>query len=212
MNEELKQIQKEHLSALADGQLAPEEMSAALAFAASVEGQQTWQLYQLVGDVLRSPELAHHAQHDVLPGVRAQLAREPRPQHQPLTPVAQALRQGVGAQDTAANSAVFRWKMAAGLASVAAVAALGWGLLLSGGAGPAVGVQLAASSQPAPAVTVAVEGDRGAHPDEGAQVMLRDPRLDELLAAHRQYSGVAALQMPADFLRNANFSNSTRQP
>ncbi|MOA28872.1 hypothetical protein D3C78_1498490 [compost metagenome] len=46
---------------------------------------------------------------------------------------------------------------------------------------------------------------------DGAPVMLRDPRLDELLAAQRQYSSAAALQMPANFLRNANFSAPASQ-
>ncbi len=36
-------------------------------------------------------------------------------------------------------------------------------------------------------------------------VMLRDPRLDELLAAHRQFGGTSALQMASGFLRNATF-------
>ena len=39
--------------------------------------------------------------------------------------------------------------------------------------------------------------------------MLRDPRLDELLAAHRQLGG-AALQMPSGFLRNATFEGPGR--
>lgn len=198
MNEDLNQSQREQLSALADGQLAPEDMAQALAFADSGEGRQTWQLYQLVGDVLRSPELAHHARHDVLSGVRAQLAREPRPAPAPPSQVAAA------APDRAANSAVFRWKLVAGLASVVAVAALAWTALPMGGSGVDAGMQLAEGGAPVqsvPATTmVAVQGD-GDGP-----VMLRDPRLDELLAAQRQYSSAAALQMPANFLRNANFS------
>ena len=35
--------------------------------------------------------------------------------------------------------------------------------------------------------------------------VLRDPRLEELMAAHRQAGGMSALQMPAGFLRNAAF-------
>jgi sigma-E factor negative regulatory protein RseA len=35
-------------------------------------------------------------------------------------------------------------------------------------------------------------------------VMIRDPRLDEFLAAHRQLGG-AALVAPAGYLRNATF-------
>ena len=44
----------------------------------------------------------------------------------------------------------------------------------------------------------------------GAQVMLRDPRLDELLAAHKQFGSTTALQMPAGFLRNATFETPSR--
>ena len=42
------------------------------------------------------------------------------------------------------------------------------------------------------------------------QVMIRDPRLDELLAAHKQFGGTSALQMPAGFLRNATFEGGGR--
>lgn len=204
MNEDLNQSQREQLSALADGQLAPQDMAQALAFADSGEGRQTWQLYQLVGEVLRSPGLAHHAQHDVLSGVRAQLAKEPRPAPPPLSQVA------VAGQPEAANSAVFRWKLVAGLASVVAVAALAWTALPMGSSGVDAGMQLAEGAAPLQSVPatsmVAMQGEGG------APVMLRDPRLDELLAAQRQYSSAAALQMPANFLRNANFSAPTAKP
>jgi len=40
--------------------------------------------------------------------------------------------------------------------------------------------------------------------------MLRDPQLEELMAAHRQYGGVSALQMPAGFLRNATYETPQR--
>jgi len=198
MNEDLNQTQREQLSALADGELAADDIAQALAFADSDEGRQTWQLYQLVGDVLRSPELAHHAQHDVLSGVRAQIAKEPRPQLQTV-PL-------VRGPDRAANSSVFRWKMAAGMASVAAVAALGWSSLLTDGAAFSAGVQLVQGGAPQQSVPTEVVAMQAG---DGAPVMLRDPRLDELLAAHRQYSSVAALQMPANFLRNANFSQAS---
>lgn len=210
MNENLNQGQRERLSALADGELAAQEVAQALAFADSDEGRQTWALYQVIGDVLRSPELAHHAQHDVLPGVRAQLAREPRPQPRPLTQVAQARASNGDAADRAANSAVFRWKLVAGLLSVAVVAVLGWNTLLTGHAtGASAGAQLAQVSTPQQSVPQGMVALGG---EDGAPVMLRDPRLDELLAAHRQYSGVANLQRPADFLRNANFSKPAQKP
>jgi sigma-E factor negative regulatory protein RseA len=38
--------------------------------------------------------------------------------------------------------------------------------------------------------------------------VLRDPRLDALLANHQQYASRASLQTPADFLRNASFEEA----
>ena len=75
MTDDLKN--KELLSALVDGELYGDELSQAVAWAEEGEGHASWQLYHLVGDVLRSPELAHHSQHDLLSGLRAQLAQEP---------------------------------------------------------------------------------------------------------------------------------------
>jgi sigma-E factor negative regulatory protein RseA len=51
---------------------------------------------------------------------------------------------------------------------------------------------------------------QGATATETAPVMIRDPRLDELLAAHKQFSGASALQQPAGFLRNATFTPTGR--
>ncbi|HOF51200.1 MAG TPA: anti-anti-sigma factor, partial [Rhodoferax sp.] len=41
-------------------------------------------------------------------------------------------------------------------------------------------------------------------------VMLRDPELDALMAAHQQLGGHSALQMPSGFLRNATFERPAR--
>lgn len=194
-------MNKELLSALVDGELHGEELEQALACTESAEGYASWELYHLVGDVLRSPDLAHHTQRDLLTGLRAQLAQEPQRGLQPsnLQQVAPAMEQAhsavVALRDPAANSAVFRWKVAASFATVAAVAALGWNLM----AVPAGGSSMQLASTPAamstPVVVATEEGD-----------VLRDPRLDALLANHQQYASRASLQTPADFLRNASFA------
>ena len=75
MNDDL--IKREQLSALVDGEAASQHMQAVLSYAESDDGQQSWRMYHLIGDVLRSPELAHHSQHDILSGVRAHMEREP---------------------------------------------------------------------------------------------------------------------------------------
>lgn len=200
---------KARLSALADGQLQGEDLDAALAFAADdVEGRATWQLYHLVGDVLRSSDLARPANAELISRLRDQLAQEA-----PLTsptrasfPVHAEIVAPVAQE--AANASIFRWKMVAGFASLAAVAAIGWTSVASLlGGGGASGPQLAAApaaavSQGAPVIAVADA--------DGQQVMIRDPRLDELLAAHKQFGSTSALQMPAGFLRNATFETPGR--
>lgn len=204
MNDEMKM--REQLSALADGQLEEDEFARAMAFAVTDEGLAQWHAYHVVGDVLRSSELAapHHT--TLLDKVRAQMAQEPLPTHLvsgELTQVA-----AVASPDArVANAGVFQWKLAAGFASLAAVAAIGWSTYagLQAPAGGASGAQLAA----VPATTVqslaVADGSRS-----GQQVMIRDPRLDELLAAHKQFGSTTTLQMPAGFLRNATFEAPSR--
>ena len=254
MNDDL--IKREQLSALVDGEASSSHIQAVLSFAESDEGQQSWGMYHLIGDVLRSPELAHHSQHDILSSVRAHMASEPMRVVQGihlsgltsdgLEQVTAAEQQGKTQAKVvslparqAANASVFRWKMAAGFASVAAVAAVGWGVMLAGSGGlngGQSGAQLAAanpnvvlasaapvapnglmsvtSAEPGVATALDAQAQSStavavAGPN-GQTVMLRDSRLDELLAAHPQYSSAPNLQMPASFLRNASFATATR--
>jgi sigma-E factor negative regulatory protein RseA len=60
---------------------------------------------------------------------------------------------------------------------------------------------------PSPSLT-ALSATRVMVGNGNPQVMLRDPRLDELLEAHRQAGG--ASQMPSGFLRNATFEAPSR--
>ena len=198
MNDDLKM--NEQLSALADGQLQGHELDQALSFAAQGRGRETWQVYHLVGDVLRSPELAHSSDSAAfLSRLHQSLAQEPllaRPTLTGTEPEQSNSRQ------KAANASVFRWKMVAGVASLAAVSVMGWNALSH--VRDADNAPRLAAAQPAATQQVMVGNG------QDAQVMLRDPRLDELLAAHKQYGGATALQMPAGFLRNATFESPSR--
>lgn len=211
--------QREQLSALADGQLDGEAFEQAMQFAHEEEGRASWQLYHLVGDVLRSPELAHHADNGAfLWRLQQRLADEPVPGR----PGQESLQTVVPLQtevlQEAANASVFQWKMVAGLASIAAVAVVGWSSWSSLQTAPTGGASLAMLSAPsvvtvAPAPPAAVPPSTTVIPGETAPselVMLRDPRLDELLAAHQQFGSTTALQMPARFLRNATFEAPAR--
>lgn len=188
-------------------------MSQAMEYATRPEGEATWHLYHLVGDVLRSSDLAKPAAPDFMARLRVELAKEALPLSSNVgMPMGQHEVQAVAPpMKDSANASIFRWKMVAGVASMAAVAAIGWTSLgaLQGTGGPGAGApQLAVSGDPStsavgtPVMAVA-ESD-------GQQVMLRDPRLDELLAAHKQFGSTSALQMPAGFLRNATFEAPSR--
>ncbi|RCX10285.1 sigma-E factor negative regulatory protein [Extensimonas vulgaris] len=195
--------QTELLSALADGMLEGEELAQALDLAARTEAQQTWQVYQLVGDVLRAPELAAYGRNALAERVCAQLAQQEQRPQAAAADTAQMLPAAAPARTEAANAAQFRWKWVVGLASVATVAVVGWGVFGVMHEEGTTAVQLAARPPAAPLVAVA-------DPNGAQQPMLRDPRLDELLAAHQQYGYTPALQMPAGFLRNAAFESSGR--
>ena len=194
--------QQEQLSALADGELDGEAWEQALQFAHEEQGRASWQLYHLVGDVLRSPELAHHADNGAfLQRLQQRLADEPVPGR----PLQESLQAAVPLQvpvvAEAANASLFQWKMVAGLASVAAVAVVGWSSWSSLQSAP-TGASMAAL----PSAPVVAQASN----TPAAPIMLRDPRLDELLAAHQQFGSTSALQMPARFLRNATFEAPAR--
>ncbi|MEY3123908.1 MAG: hypothetical protein RLZZ573_428, partial [Pseudomonadota bacterium] len=67
------------------------------------------------------------------------------------------------------------------------------------------GIEQLASTAPAPSATTLSPQSSTA-----PEVMIRDPRLDALMAAHRELGGHSALQMPAGFLRNATYDGSGR--
>lgn len=184
----------ELISALADGQLAGEDFARALAACeADAQALDSWNTYHLIGDVLRSPELGPHAADAAFVArLRMRLSQEPVLVAAPE--VQHALAGATGRE--AANDASFPWKMVAGFASVAAVAAIAW----NAGAGllaPAAAPQLA-RAEPATQQLLVVS-------EQGT--MVRDARTQELLAAHRQLGGTSALQMPSGFLRNATFES-----
>ena len=188
---------QELISALADGHLQGETFARAVeAAAADNAARQTWHTYHLIGDVLRSGE---HAA-GTLPSAfmaRLQLRLQQEQRAPEVGNGASATAAARAAAQPAANDASFRWKLVAGFASLAAMAAIGW-TVIGGSSGISTQPQLAA----VPPGTVLAESERG--------TMIRDARLDEFLAAHRQLGGASALQNPAGFLRNATFEGPIR--
>lgn len=217
---------REQVSALADGHLQGEAFAQAIeAVCAEGESRAAWQAYHVVGDVLRSG--SHSLCSDTsafLARFQQRLAAEPVMVAPMPVPVAAPVALPVQRRAEAANEPVFRWKLVAGAASLMAVAAISWTLVGNGTAVPQGGAQLASvqqQQQPAVNSVLAAAAVNSPQPASNTltptrvivgngnpQVMLRDPRLDQLLEAHQQAGG--ASQMPSGFLRNATFEGPTR--
>jgi sigma-E factor negative regulatory protein RseA len=188
----------QQMSALMDGTLDVQQTQALLqACEQDNDLVQAWASYHAAGDALRTHWTGRTASGSTM--------------------AAQGVSPAIVAKDTskrAANDSVFRWRLVAGFAAITAIGSIIWSL--AGNQSGPTGAQLAQqvpqnSSQPAvaaagPATVVASSIEQAAPP----QIMLRDPRLDELLAAHKQFGGASALQQPAGFLRNATFVPSSR--
>lgn len=186
-------------SALADGELRGSELARGLdALQADTGAHARWHTYHLVGDVLRSGAGAAVGGYDAdfMTRLRQRLEDE-----KTAPSVAAPLRKLP--MQRSANDGVWRWKLVAGLSSLAVVGVLGWQLLAALRPEDA-GAQLARS---APAPLVATQVQLAGDP---TLVMIRDPQLDQLIAAHQQQGGTSALQMPAGFLRNATYERPAR--
>jgi sigma-E factor negative regulatory protein RseA len=202
--EELKN--RAQVSDLMDGRLRSSAFAHAVDMvSASGDGRAAWHANHVIGDVLRFGDAAGvAADAEFVDRFRLRLAQMPGPgQVGAEWAGAHAASVGSGLDQkrvTSANDSSFRWKILTGVASIVAVVAMGWSALINvgtPGAAPGAGAQLAQSSGLAPA-------------GPETQVMIRDPHLDALLAAHKQFGGTSALQMPAGFLRNATFESPSR--
>lgn len=199
---------REQVSALMDGELRGEAFAQAVGrVAGDAQACADWNAFHLVGEVLRT---GHHAAQGAdmafVERLRAQLQDvvvapgEPAAEVVAVLPVREA-----------ANGPAWRWKLVAGFASMAAVLAVGWNMA-GFFQGTAPGAQLA-QGPGVPAVSVARSEPMGQPTQmaggEPRQVMIRDARLDELVAAHKA-GNASALQMPSGFLRNATFEGPAR--
>lgn len=188
---------RETLSSLMDGELPGEGARAPCSrWRMDAETRHAWHTYQLIGDVLRSDDLASAPQRDeaFLQRLRGRLAQEPVP----MAPLPAAARAAVGpapsevpvAALVAAPSGSRRLSrrlapmaMAAGVVVVAGVV----GVMRAVGSGGADTGPMA-SGFDAGGASMAASMPGGAVP----VTMVRDARLDRYMAAHRKLAnGVA---------------------
>ncbi|MDE2367994.1 MAG: sigma-E factor negative regulatory protein [Burkholderiales bacterium] len=172
------------VSALVDGETDALDRACGV-WRESAEARSAWHAYHLIGDVMRSEDLAADPARDArfLVGLRERLASEPvvlapvRRRHVWMVPAA----------------------VAAGFVAVAGVLVVA---RMGGGSAP-VAAELAAASSAVPAHMVAAGVMTGQQAgqridDDG---LIRDARLDEFLRAHQFASGGAAIAVPSGALR-----------
>lgn len=185
------------ISALADGQLEGDALASAIdRLSEDPEALAAWETYHLVGDVMRyGTSGAPLLNRGFITRLGPKLAAE-KPLRMPSSdpvgtlPPDQVMRQ-------ASNQGNFNRRALAALAVFGLALWAGLGTWRSGNES----WQLAVMAVPVQAPVPGPSADQG---------MIRDPRLDELLAAHRQAGGATALQMPSGFLRNATFQGTGR--
>ncbi len=209
---------RERMSALADGALDAHAVASACAlWRADADARATWHAYQLIGDVLRSDDLAHDASTDAsfMQALRTRLADEPTVlAPQPLVPA-----ELDPASMVTAPSRGGRWGWLAPSAVAAGFVAVAGVLMITrmpdnaAGAGAAV-ASLAPIATPATPSASALLPAAPAVGDvqvlAGNGQFVRDAQLDRYLAAHKQFAGSSALGVPSGFLRAATVEMAGR--
>ncbi len=209
--------QRERLSALVDGEgggaglSQADELSAALAdWRNDAQACQAWHSYQLIGDVLRSEDLARPARDDLAFMSRLRERLETEPLHlapapavaAPPAPAAPAAPFAPAARPLAS-----RRKLGAALAASCAVATVALLLARDAGTGagadnaPALAAAGSALTDTAPGVAA---GAAAATLAVNAEGVLRDPRLDEFLRLHHMARGGLAMGAPGGTLQRAD--------
>ncbi len=204
----------EQLSALADGELDDASVARVCArWRADMPAQESWHVYHLIGDVLRSEDLASVPGRDraCLARLRERLVNEPVVLA-PASTLAQA-RDPAPAQQRVRRS----WGWGTGAAVAAGFAAVAGVLFMLRG-------PTAEPGTPAPSLARADgQSSIAALPDGIARTagrepaalladgkLIRDSRLDRYLEAHKGFSGSSALGVPSSFLRGATADASNR--
>jgi sigma-E factor negative regulatory protein RseA len=210
---------RERLSALVDGELeANVVVQACTGWRDDAEQRLTWHAYQLIGDVLRSDDLASESNRDIafLSALRSRLAVEP------VVLAPQPADAEASTRHVASGARARGWTWVGASAVAAGFVAVAGVLVLTRAPG------VSPASQPGGAPdSIALAAPLAAHPTPAAVVqatntqtepqalvangkLIRDARLDRYLAAHKQFAGTSALGVPSGFLRSATSDAADR--
>lgn len=189
------------ISALADGEGLPSDCARGLAAwaAGDAAARASWHSYHLIGDVLRSGELASPPGHDqqFLAALQLRLAAEPAPaavlSAEPAPVAVLPAEPAPVAVLRARAPSRARWVWPVGLA--AGVMALGTALVVQRGAGTGAATEqrLAAA---APVAAGAADAVAAAAPANAGADLLREAQFDRYLRAHRDYTAAQPVSLP----------------
>jgi len=185
---------KERLSALADGEVDGAEPASLFAgWAADEATRRDWHTWHLIGDVLRSEDLASDPRRDrqLCAAIRARLHHEPV-----------VLAPG---PVTAGHRG--RWAVGGAIAAGLVLVVGTFTVLRPGNDSPVL-----AQGRPAVVVATAPAAEQSVveEPVVADGRMIRDAQLDRYLAAHKQFAGTSALGVPSAFLRSATLDTASR--
>jgi sigma-E factor negative regulatory protein RseA len=191
-----KDMAREQISALADGELPEQHVNMVLGTLRQMENKADWEIYHQIGDVLRSDDMAVLLSAGFASRMAARLDAEP-------AIVAPAVADWTAEQAAEAMRPAKRWAMPS-MVAAAAVAAVAFittpQLMVAMKSEPAI-VEAAKLASVGPAAdqaaTVATSGSDG--------VILRDPGIDDYLLAHQRFS--PSVYSTAQYARSATFSN-----
>jgi sigma-E factor negative regulatory protein RseA len=222
----LSERARERLSALVDGEAAGEDLHSVLgagrenARVLSVTCE-TWHAYHLIGDVMRSEDLAGAGRDGAfLERLRGQLAKEPVVVAPAASAAVEAASGPAEWRQVAQGVPVAKSRRRSWVAPLAAAAGV---MVVTGGlvamrvnespeSAPSVASGLAQST---PTASVEVVAQKAPAPEELKVVtangtLVRDARLDQYLSAHKQFGGSSALGVPSGFLRSATYEGPSR--
>jgi len=198
---------KERLSALADGELDFSRSTASCAaWAGNAQLRADWHAWHLIGDVLRSEDLASSPRHDRLfyAKVRARLQSEPVV----LAPTVAVAKSASRPFDFDRRSR--RWTAAGAVAAGVVLVVGTFALVRPADSPPAAQVARvdgsATTSDAAPAAEAAAQPVAIVADNK----IIRDAQLERYLEAHKQFAGTSALGVPSAFLRSATVDSAAR--
>jgi sigma-E factor negative regulatory protein RseA len=215
-----KEMAREQISALADGELADEHIDMALAALRHQEERADWEIYHQIGDVLRSDDMAVALSSTFAARMMDRLEAEPTviaPPNPDLSPLSTVAGNSAASSSRAAFPRSKRWAVpgmiAAAVATVAFVATPQLMVAMKDDSSildrqppMASAVPIQPASLAAGAPLAAAERAAAAPVATNEGVVLRDPRIDDYLLAHQRFS--PSMYSTAQFARSATFETA----